>query len=121
MPADLGQRGARNGGVPLRNAGSRRVAFGGRRSIHRQGSSPDVAIGLDGTELEFPLDRQLIKQLSYLTHQGDTMFIVLAIILGLGWVLGLTVMKVSSFAIHILLVVAVVSLVLHFVRGSRST
>jgi Family of unknown function (DUF5670) len=50
------------------------------------------------------------------------MFIVLAIILGLGWVLGLTVMKVSSFAIHILLVVAVISLVLHFVRrGSSST
>jgi Family of unknown function (DUF5670) len=51
------------------------------------------------------------------------MFIVLAIILALGWVLGLTVMKVSSFAIHILLVVALVSVVLHFVRrgGSRST
>ena len=50
------------------------------------------------------------------------MFIVLAIILGLGWLLGLTVMKVSSVAIHILLVLAIVSAVLHFVRrGSRST
>lgn len=50
------------------------------------------------------------------------MFIVLAIILGVAWLLGLTVMKVSSVAIHILLVVALVSAVLHFVRrgGSRS-
>lgn len=45
------------------------------------------------------------------------MFIVLAIILGLAWVLGFTVMKVTSFALHALILIAVVSVVMHFVRG----
>jgi hypothetical protein len=49
------------------------------------------------------------------------MFIVLAVILALGWVLGFTVMKVSSLAIHILLVVAVVSIVLHIFRRGKAT
>jgi hypothetical protein len=47
------------------------------------------------------------------------MFIVLAIILGLAWVLGFTVMKVSSLAIHILLVVALASVVVHLLRRGR--
>jgi Family of unknown function (DUF5670) len=49
------------------------------------------------------------------------MFIVLAIILALGWILGFAVMKVSSVAIHILLVVAVVSIVLHMFRRGKAT
>jgi hypothetical protein len=50
------------------------------------------------------------------------MFIILAIVLGLAWVLGLTVMKVSSMGIHLILLIAVISAVMHFVRrGSKST
>jgi hypothetical protein len=50
------------------------------------------------------------------------MLILLAVLLALGWVLGFTVMKVSSVAIHILLVVALVSIVAHLFRGrARST
>lgn len=49
------------------------------------------------------------------------MFIVLAVLLAVGWILGFTVMKVSSAAIHILLLFAVVSVVLHLVRGRKAT
>lgn len=49
------------------------------------------------------------------------MLIGLAILLALAWVLGFTVMHVSSFAIHILIVLALVSLVAHVVRGRRLT
>ena len=49
------------------------------------------------------------------------MFVALGVILVLAWVLGFTVMKVSSAALHLLLLVAVASVVLHFVRRrSRS-
>lgn len=50
------------------------------------------------------------------------MFILLAIILGIAWVVGFTVMKVSSLAIHVLLAVALASVVVHlFRRGAKST
>jgi hypothetical protein len=45
------------------------------------------------------------------------MLIALAVILGIAWIIGFTMYHVASFAIHILLLAAVVSLVLHFVRG----
>jgi len=48
------------------------------------------------------------------------MFIALAIILAIAWVLGFTVMKVSSFAIHVLLALALVSVIVHFVRRPRT-
>jgi hypothetical protein len=49
------------------------------------------------------------------------MLIALAILLALAWVLGFTVVKVSSFAIHLLIVFAVISLVAHFFRRGSST
>lgn len=49
------------------------------------------------------------------------MLIVLAILLAIGWLLGLTVMKVSSVGIHVLLVFAVVSIVFHFFRGRANS
>lgn len=49
------------------------------------------------------------------------MFILLAIILGIAWVFGFTVYHVASAAIHLLLLLAVVAVVLHFVRGARRT
>jgi len=47
------------------------------------------------------------------------MWILIAVILAVLWALAFIVLHVSSFLIHILLLVAVVSLVLHFVRGRR--
>ena len=49
------------------------------------------------------------------------MFIAVAILLAIAWVLGFTVMKVSSVAIHLLILFAVVSLVAHFFRRGHST
>jgi hypothetical protein len=48
------------------------------------------------------------------------MFILLAIILGIAWVLGFTVYHVASAGIHVLIVLAIVSAVLHFVRRGRT-
>jgi hypothetical protein len=47
------------------------------------------------------------------------MFITIAIILAACWLLGLLVFHVSGFLIHILIVVAVISLIWHFVAGRR--
>jgi Family of unknown function (DUF5670) len=49
------------------------------------------------------------------------MILILAIILAVAWLLGFTVFHVASAAIHILLVAAIIGVVLHLVRGARST
>lgn len=49
------------------------------------------------------------------------MLIGLAVLLALAWVLGFTVFHVSSFAIHVLILLAIVSAVAHLVRGRRLT
>ena len=48
------------------------------------------------------------------------MWIIIAGILVVLWLLGFIVFHVSSLLIHILLVVAVIALVLHFMRGRRA-
>jgi hypothetical protein len=48
------------------------------------------------------------------------MYLVIAIVLLLAWIGGFLVFHVASFLIHLLLIFAVISLILHFVRGSRS-
>jgi hypothetical protein len=47
--------------------------------------------------------------------------LILAIILALAWITGFTVFHVAGAAIHVLIVVAVISLVLHLVRGRRGS
>jgi hypothetical protein len=47
------------------------------------------------------------------------MLLLLAIILGLAWITGFGVFHVASTAIHILIVLAIISLVMHVVRGRR--
>jgi hypothetical protein len=49
------------------------------------------------------------------------MWIVLGILLFLGWLMLKLVVGVTSFAIHALLAVALVSLVVHFVSGRSKT
>jgi len=48
--------------------------------------------------------------------EEECMFIALFVILLLLWIFGFTAMHVASAAIHILLLLAVVSLIIHFVR-----
>ncbi len=48
------------------------------------------------------------------------MFLILAIVLVLLWAGGFLLFHVSSFLIHILLIFAVISLVIHLVSGRRA-
>ena len=48
------------------------------------------------------------------------MILILAIILAAAWLVGFTVFHVASAAIHFLLVLAVVGVIVHFVRGTAS-
>ena len=48
------------------------------------------------------------------------MFLLIFFILLVLWILGFTIFHVASALIHLLLIVAVISLIVHFVRG-RST
>jgi Family of unknown function (DUF5670) len=47
------------------------------------------------------------------------MFLLVFFILLVLWLLGFTLFHVTSFLIHLLLIVAVIALILHFVRGGR--
>jgi hypothetical protein len=48
------------------------------------------------------------------------MFIIIAAVLVIAWLLGITAFHVAGGLIHLLLILAVISIVIHFVRG-RST
>jgi len=48
------------------------------------------------------------------------MILILAIILAVAWLLGFTVFHVASAAIHVLLVLAIVGVIVHLVRGVGS-
>lgn len=45
------------------------------------------------------------------------MFGIIAVVLVIMWLLGFFALHVSSFLIHVLLIVAVISVIMHFVRG----
>lgn len=47
------------------------------------------------------------------------MFLVLGIVLFLAWIGGFVIFHVTAFVIHILLILAIISIVFHFLRGSR--
>lgn len=49
------------------------------------------------------------------------MFLVLCLVLFVAWILGFAMFHVAGGLIHILLLVAVISLVMHFVRGRTTT
>ena len=46
-----------------------------------------------------------------------SLFLVFAIVLFVAWVLGWVVFHIAGGLIHILLVIAIVTLIVHFVRG----
>ncbi len=48
------------------------------------------------------------------------MFLLLAIVLVLLWLGGFTLLHISSLFIHLLLLFAVISLIMHFVAGRRT-
>lgn len=48
------------------------------------------------------------------------MFLILAVVLVLLWIGGFTIFHVTGFLIHLLLIFAVISIIMHFVSGRRS-
>ena len=48
------------------------------------------------------------------------MFLILALVLVLLWAGGFFLFHVSSFLIHILLIFAVISIIVHFITGRRT-
>jgi len=48
------------------------------------------------------------------------LFLILFVLLLLGWIFGFAVFHVAGAAMHILLVLAVISLIIHFVRGGTA-
>ena len=48
-------------------------------------------------------------------------FLILFVVLLLAWIFSWAIFHVAGGLLHILLIVAVISLILHFVRGRRST
>jgi hypothetical protein len=49
------------------------------------------------------------------------MFLILAVVLAAMWVLGSFAFHAAGGLIHLLLVVALISMVFHFVRGRKAT
>lgn len=50
-----------------------------------------------------------------------SIFTILFVVLLIAWILGMSVFHVAGGLIHILLIFAVISLILHFVRGGRTS
>jgi len=50
-------------------------------------------------------------------RETPMLFLILFIVLLLAWIFGWAVFHVAGAALHILLVLAVISLIIHFVRG----
>jgi hypothetical protein len=48
------------------------------------------------------------------------MWLIIGIVLVVLWLGGFLVFHLAGFAIHILLILAVISIVFHFLRGSRT-
>jgi hypothetical protein len=48
------------------------------------------------------------------------MFLILAVVLILLWLGGFFVLHISSFLIHLLLIVALISIIMNFVGGKRA-
>lgn len=48
------------------------------------------------------------------------MFLILAVVLIILWLGGFFVLHISSFLIHLLIIFAVISFIMHFVTGKKS-
>ncbi|GGG74167.1 lmo0937 family membrane protein [Edaphobacter dinghuensis] len=48
------------------------------------------------------------------------MFLILAVVLIILWLGGFLVLHISSFLIHLLIIFAIISIIMHFVTGKRS-
>jgi hypothetical protein len=60
-------------------------------------------------------------QSAILCLKEGPMFLILAVVLVVLWLGGFFLFHVTSFLIHLLLIFAVISVIMHFVTGRRAT
>lgn len=48
------------------------------------------------------------------------MFLIVAVVLAIIWICAFTLLHVTSFLIHILIILAIIALILHVARGKRA-
>jgi Family of unknown function (DUF5670) len=70
--------------------------------------------------LRLEVSRSDLTQINRLVRKRQSMFLGLGLVLLLLWLGGFFVFHISAFFIHILLILAVVSVVFHFMRGAAS-
>ena len=54
-------------------------------------------------------------------EKEDSMFLIIGLVLLVAWIGGFVVFHTAGFLIHLLLIFAVISAILHFVRGGRQS
>lgn len=54
------------------------------------------------------------------SQKAKTMLLIFAIVLVILWLGGFFVLHISSFLIHLLILFAVISIIMHFLTGRRS-
>ena len=64
--------------------------------------------------------RVVAEATAHVLRKQVLMFIILAIVLVIAYVGGLLLFKGAGLAIHLLIIFAVISLIMHFVTGRRS-
>ncbi len=64
-----------------------------------------------------PIGRQSTEQ----AEVNVSIFLILFVVLLLAWIFSWAIFHVAGGLLHILLIVAVISLIVHFVRGRTST
>jgi uncharacterized protein DUF5670 len=73
-----------------------------------------------GRKLQAAAQIRVRSLAALIERKRRTMFLGLALVLLLLWLGGFFVFHVTAFFIHILLILAVVSIVFHFMRGTAS-
>jgi hypothetical protein len=79
----------------------------------------DVPFGQRLDSLPF-LSYRCSLQLGVAKKEGTTMFLILAVVLFIVWIGGFLVFKTAGLLIHLLLLFAIISIVMHFVSGKRA-
>ena len=122
-PADLVRNGSfrRGSGPAVATAGVLELQTASVREIQYPATectvdriSSDVLLGVIGKVHDSRLTKVVSGQSEILRRIG--MFLALFIILLVLWIFGFAALHVASAAIHLLLILAVVSLIVHFVR-----
>ena len=61
-----------------------------------------------------------LEEAGHLTSTEASMFLTIAVVLFVVWILCLLLFKITAGAIHILVVIAIIAFIVHFVRGRKT-